>query len=513
MEVCCSGLQRPRRLELQAAIERLRGVWSGSLTVGRTAAVVVDGAPDWAAPKLAVAAAAGIPVVSADWVLDSQAHGFLLSTAAYQLQAPPPARRSSAASTSLVPGAPVEPPSQELPPSQPPVAAPRSPTVEVEVLRGEARPLPRSPLLRSPLLAHSPASARRGAVTPGEPALVLHEQLHDPLLSPASAARQPSITSLADMLASPLGQADGPPDSTGGAAWLPAAPEVYALDATPAGLLRGWGSDVAVTDSEPSCCCSNREGSDAKVAHFLSRAAGGITLMRGTCHGRTPPDSSCSGGSASDGTSIHSSLSGSGFARQPDHPWSAAARAPATGSPAVWPMHLPDAEEEQEQAASAVPASPASCGSRSSGQQAQGGLPNPAAGLQPTPSSALQPTPSTALQQCDAQSGARLRLSEGRLPATTLVRLGPQQLRPASRATLDGIAEQHGTEAGGGPPAVTFHTSVTALPAGGAELAFVAGRCCARPGRLCASRLSCEPACFKLHSITLMLQGMPATAL
>ena len=69
-------------------------------------------------------------------------------------------------------------------------------------------------------------------------------------------------------------------------------------------------------------------------------------------------------------------------------------------------------------------------------------------------------------------------LAEGRLPATTLVRLGPQLHRPPLRSTWEGLLERHGCGSegpSGSLPPVTFHASAEALPEGGTAIDFVAG--------------------------------------
>lgn len=300
MEVTASGVPRPRRSQLAQLVERLRGTWSGALNVGSTAAVVVEGPHaelDWAAPKLMVALQHGIPVVSADWLLDSQAHGFLLSTASYRLEPPPPGRRSSAASTSAAAGPPrpalnaatvnqaaatAFPPAQQQRP-----ATPGSPAaVELEVLRGEAwqprySPLPpqRSPQVAAPTPASKPFVApdelQEGLPSPGVDGPLQHAGRDSPAL-PGSPLQL-------------LGHAESEPESGDhSAAVLP-----FFIPSSSSGDESGFGGSpvwsagspgspdsrvetvgLSVTPSPPSAGTD----SDTKIARFLSRRSVGEQL-------------------------------------------------------------------------------------------------------------------------------------------------------------------------------------------------------------------------------------------
>lgn len=302
MEVTASGVPRPRRNQLAQLVEQLRGTWSGALNVGRTAAVVVEGPEadiDWAAAKLAVALQHGIPVVSADWLLDSQAHGFRLSAAPYRLEPSPLGRRSSAASTSAA--AALSRPAHTaatvnqaaapatLPLTQQNMAAPGSPAaVELEVLRGEA-----AQWRYSPLPPQRSLQAQAAAGTPTSKLLVAPDELQEPPLSPAASsplqyAGRASIALGASPLQLPE-QADGQVESGGhnAAALPPFSPsgsggssgEEAGLGGSPAwsvGLPEPPGgtvetSAIAATPAPPSAGTD----SDTKIARFLSRRSVG----------------------------------------------------------------------------------------------------------------------------------------------------------------------------------------------------------------------------------------------
>lgn len=472
MQVTASGVPKSRRQALQALVERLHGTWSGALQVGATAVVVVEGPlVDWAAPKLAVAAHHGIPIVTSEWLLDSETHGFLLSTAPYCLAPGQQARRSSAASTSLLPAA--------TAPQQPSCAAaaapPASPEVELEALRGEA-PAP-SPLA-PPFLQRSPAAAAgrpggtaatRGHLSPAPDAL--------PQCTPPSPASLPWLSPL-DLDA----RLDAVlPSELGG--------EAEALRGS-SGLNTSAGLEVT-----PMARCAASSGtpppgdtdSSAKVARFLSRAPC-ITLLRGTRLRVPPPPSS---GSGSAGTSIRSSLSGGG-------PAGAAGGSPGcfsigdTGLPAQQLQLESQSDAEAEEGAEepcaeqprwpAVPASPATQLSAAAEHALQ--LPSaraqaPAVGAEP------QLAPPALPRRWRSQSVMRARpaAAHSRLPATTLIRLGPRLQRRLPRSTLEGVAERHGAvAAGGGESAsqraapVPFFESAEARLADGTELRFVAGK-------------------------------------
>lgn len=299
MEVTASGVPRPRRNQLAQLVEQLRGTWSGALNVGRTAAVVVEGPEadiDWAAAKLAVALQHSIPVVSADWLLDSQAHGFLLSAAPYRLEPPPLGRRSSAASTSAA-AAPSRPAHTAatvnqaaapapLPLLQQHMAAPSSPAaVELEVLRCEAAQPRHCPLppQRSP-------QAQAAAGTPTSKPLVVRDELQELLLSPAASCplQYAGRASLA-LGASPLqlpDQADGEAESGGhsAAALPPLSPsgrsgEEAGLCGSPAWSAGspeppGGAADAGAVAVTPARLSTGTD-SDTKIARFLSRRSVG----------------------------------------------------------------------------------------------------------------------------------------------------------------------------------------------------------------------------------------------
>lgn len=523
MEVTASGLPRQRRQELQALVERLRGVWSGALTVGRTAAVVVDAAGpaavDWQAPKLAVARQHGIAVVSSEWLEDSAQHGFLLATRAYQLSPPAPGRRSSAASTSLAGAAPpanpatttatARPAEEQLAPLlAPPLLQLRQPheqhmiqqqrrqadgSPEVERLREARSPL--APLQAPAFLERSPAAASPAAPSSVGPHATVHDKLVEPLPSPAMApdVRSSGGQRLAGLLPSPsplpaLGdEAQLLPASQAGscgpAALLPS-PADSSLSSGPAARAAGGRAagtptsrrDDAVTPVgaaalEGGALRSPSTDSDI-VARFLSRRPC-ITVARGSALPRrhlaaSPSPSPSPSPSSNAGTSIRSSMSSGGS---------------SSGGGALSAAHSP---------AAAVADSPADDGSRW-GQG--GGTPQPdgaterAAGAAATRAGEAQgqgiagglaPTPAPIPAHWLSDSVARMPrgLAEGGLPATTLVRMGPRLQRAPGRSTLQGLAERHGGgEGGSDPPAASFYASATALPEGGAELQFVAGEC------------------------------------
>lgn len=501
MEVTASGLSRQRRKELQELVERLHGTWSGALTVGRTAAVVVPmpgAAPvDWLAPKLAVARQHGIAVVSSEWLEDSAQHGFLLATARYQLSPPPPGRRSSANSTSLAGAAPAPTaattaaaalPAQEQQVAPPPPLQhqeqrqqqqqecqqqepPCSP--EVERLRA-ARP-PLAPLQAPPFLERSPAAA--SAVSP--PSVGLHaaalDDLCEPLPSPATAPDLRSSAKLAGLLPSPLpllalgeeaglsplSQAGscGPavllpspaslPGSAlgrvgGRAAGTPASQRSEQVTPVGAAALDGGGLRSPSTDSDI-------------VARFMSRMPY-ITVARGSALPRR--HLAAASPSSSDGTSIRSSpSSGRGRAMSvADSPAECVADSPADGcsrwSEGGGALQLEGASAR----AAGTPVAEAA------GEGASGGV---------------QPTHGPVPPQWQTESVVRMRaLADGGLPATTLVRLGALLQRPPARSTLQGLQERHGGGEEGGelePPHASFYASATALPEGGAELRFEAG--------------------------------------
>lgn len=492
-----SGLPRQRRNELQAVVQRLRGAWSGALTVGRCDAVVVAGAGavDWQAPKLVVARLHGIPVVASEWLEDSLQRGFLLATAPYELLPPAPARRSSAASTSLATGCPaaltsaaaaaaavlMAPPevlqnTQQQQQQQQRAVAPGSP--EVELMRDA--PQPQSPL--APLfLERSPAAASplpsASKQLPAAPVV-----LQDPLLLPASVSAQHRSSlqldspwpspgachnplpaqlspdevdhgSPADLLPSPLSTASQQNGSTGPlAGGLPGSSSRVGRAAGTPHSMQG----EAVTPVGAAAMGGSRSpastDSDTVVARFMSRFSC-ITVARGgatTCPSLSSPTAN------SVGTSICSSL-GSSVGGMAESPVIYSPCSMCGSSPAL------QTREEQEGAAGA-PAAPAQEPEGSKG----GAI---AAGLQPSPSSAQR--------HWHAQSVMRMRrsLREG-LPTTTLVRLGPLLQRPPTRSTLEGLAERHSDGDADGelaPPPATFHASAAARPAGGSELQFVAG--------------------------------------
>lgn len=473
MEVTASGVPKPRRQQLQALVERLRGSWSGALTVGRTAAVIVEGPIlDWEAPKLAVAQRHGIPLVSTEWLLDSAAHGFLLATGAYELEPPPAARRSSAASTSL---AATGPPSASAtcaaaaPPRSPhhPVVAQqaaerRAASPEVERLRGEARLLQPSPL--APLLLERSAGPASPAWPTGSPAgtkaaplAVAHDTLQDLPPSPASPGGPVSMGSARRVTSSAAfsGLLQQSNCASGGSAAVPSPRWLTgsgkgspaALEATPVSCTSSDGSNGSAAGSPVEQ--DRRTDSDTKVARFL-RLQPWVTLRRGSQHVRRfmRPDSI-----SSKGTSIRSSPVGTD----------------AGGSPGSCDGGTPQpfTQVEADGAAEQPDKQPAAALSLQQEQRRRG----------------LQPTPPSILRRWYTLSVARMQPSmvEGRLPATTLIRLGPQQEQQPGASTLEGIAERHcggalGAEAVRQLPQLSFHSSAEALLEGGEELRFTAGR-------------------------------------
>lgn len=303
MEVTASGVPRTRRSQLAQLVERLRGTWSGALNVGLTAAVIVEGPQaelDWAAPKLVVALQHGIPVVSADWLLYSQAHGFLLSTERYRLEPPPPRRRSSAASTSAAAGAPRptntaatvnQADAAAAPPTQlERSAVPGSPAaVELEVLRGEAMQPRHSPLPPQ-------RSQQAAAPTPTSKPLVAPDELLEALPSPA--ADIPLQHAGRDSPALPgsplqlLGQAESELESGGHSAAVLSffSPSSSSGDKSGFGGSPAWSAGspgspdsrvktvgLSVTPAPPSAGTD----SDTKIARFLSRRSVGSSWMGG----------------------------------------------------------------------------------------------------------------------------------------------------------------------------------------------------------------------------------------
>lgn len=320
-----SGVPRSRRQEIQKLVERLRGCYAGGLTVGRTAAVIVDGTPDWQQPKLAAAAANDIPVVSADWLDDSALHGFLLCPDKYRLL-PGQSRRSSAASTkascSAAPAAP-SPLASELPEpaarqallepaSMPlPAASPSSP--EVERLRGEGRPpkaSPGAPAFLDPLPGEG-ATPGAACIT-GSPTHVVLRSSHvvpDALDAqlPSPATREPC--GAADLL--PLPSPLAPPGE--GCLPLPAlaSAEAPAEEATPRQApAPGTAGSPALQQAQTD--------SDTMVARFLSRLPQ-VTVARGSCMPRAlASGSKASGGEEASPGGLLGSRNGQGTAERRD---------------------------------------------------------------------------------------------------------------------------------------------------------------------------------------------------
>lgn len=326
MEVTASGMPRARRQEIQKLVERLRGSYAGGLTVGRTAAVVVDGSPDWQQPKLAAAAANNIPVVSAEWLEDSALHGFLLCPINYRLL-PGQSRRSSAASTSAGVSAAPAAPASLLPAGsqQPETAAMKAPPVpacslgspEVERLRGEGQPPEGSPwgnafLDALPSDGSTPRAAATGGRGSSAPAMVQKAHVASDVLdaqphSPSS----PAACASADLLPVPSllllpGEGCLPPPAA-------ADVDVHAEEATPqpapaAGAADSPDPQHAQTDS------------DTMIARFLSRMPQ-VTVARGSCLPRwqasgSSASSSCCGGASPGG--LLGSRDGTGAAERRD---------------------------------------------------------------------------------------------------------------------------------------------------------------------------------------------------
>ncbi|PSC71414.1 hypothetical protein C2E20_5305 [Micractinium conductrix] len=190
--------------------------------------------------------------------------------------------------------------------------------------------------------------------------------------------------------------------------------------ATLAGSPHGGSQAPPTADSDSS----------AKVARFLSRLPA-VTLKRGTCMPRRRPFDSPSPLSSQ-------SLAGSGSASRPAG--GAASERRSSGG-ASWLLGRPALRALQVEAEGAQleRQQPAACGVDKTEQ--------------------------------------RPSLAEGsRLPATTLVQLGPRLRRPPPhRATLQGCAEMHSSGAIADLPPLSFHASAVALPEEGGELEFVAG--------------------------------------
>lgn len=212
-----------------------------------------------------------------------------------------------------------------------------------------------------------------------------------------------------------------------------------------------------------------------------------VTLARGSCLPRRCMLSDSSSSSSSDGTSICSSLSGSGSGSA--ERMEGARQYSRRVGPAAYGMipcstELPwDGEAGgQDDLASAVPPSP--CSDASFGQRPGGARAGSTAAVHSPGGTAAGAVQS----QQHSQNLLRMEppVAQGGLPATTLVRLGPQLHRPPLQSTWEGLMEQHGCGSCGseGPGCgVTFHASAEALPEGGAAIEFVAG------GPLCLLRL------------------------
>lgn len=318
MEVTVSGMVRARRQEIKEQVERLRGCYAGGLTVGQTAAVVVDGMPDWLQPKLAAAAANDIPVVSVDWLEDSALHGFLLCPSNYRLL-PGQSRRSSVASTnagvSAAPAAPASllPASLQLQPAA--VQALLEPALgllhssgqgspEVERLRGEQRPPEGSPMAAAFVCAenaddrtpHATGSTGPLAQDVLQRLQAAPDALRVQLPSPCSPVMSPGPGLL--RLPTPL----QPP--SGGPLLAPAAADAETQNegATP------QPSDAPGGTASPAQQQAETD-SDTMIARFLSRMPQ-VTVARGSCRPRgLSPDSSV--GSSSCGRASLGCLLGS----------------------------------------------------------------------------------------------------------------------------------------------------------------------------------------------------------
>ncbi|KAL4424443.1 hypothetical protein ABPG77_006381 [Micractinium sp. CCAP 211/92] len=451
MEVTASGVPRSRRQEIQKLVERLRGCYAGGLTVGRTAAVIVDGTPDWQQPKLAAAAANDIPVVPADWLDDSALHGFLLCPDKYRLL-PGQSRRSSAASTkascSAAPAAPsplaselFEPAARQAllePASMPlPAASPSSP--EVERLRGEGRPpkaSPGAPAFLDPLPGEG-ATPGAACIT-GSPTHVVLQSSHvvpDALDAQLPSPAMRAMYDTADLL--PLPSPLAPP----GECCLPlpalASAEAPAEEATPRQVpAPGAAGSPALQQAQSD--------SDTMVARFLSRMPQ-VTVARGSCMPRwLAPRSRASGGGEDSPGSLLGSRDGQGTAERRDS--SRLSSGQAAGA-----AFLP----------------------RPAAQRCAGQLGNEAAAV----ADEAQDFPSR-----DGGHGwacpPDASPAPACLPATTLIRLGAQSRQPPPASSLAGIAELHGGSLAGSSgtgQALLFYESAEALPARGPSCTFVAG--------------------------------------
>lgn len=520
MEVTVSGVPKARRGALRAIVEALHGVYSGELSVGRTAAVVVEGAVDWAAPKLAAAAEHGIPIVSYEWLLDSQANGYLLHFGPYALSAQD-GRRSSAASSSALQrggeqsaatGAAAAPaPAWQLVEGAGNLTAHAATPASAERLRAAVHPLPAdlpgmlhgdSSPERSPAgMSHSDSNVQhQQALAPNFAALALHEQLPSPVsptqrhqASPAAACLHEGCSLLLPLLPDvpeaaaacesskqlqaashgPLqldcetgagGQGSGSPFSQQfPAVDQPGGQHPPGAEAPPAaGLGTQSRQDVAAT---PAVVSAGTD-SDGKVARILSRMTH-VTLARGSClprWQRPPSPDSCEGLKRDRGGSRSSSPLGSLRGRgSAEHP----------GSSRRGSFHVKEIGGHTERDVGSTgkiateqpsPLSVGATGTRCMFQPVVGD------------EEAQQLDEHAQERQVREQQGQKEE-EQGSLPASTLIRLGPQLSHPPSGSTYEEMAARHGGTSFTAEQrrGVTFHDSATALLPGGKDLLFVAG--------------------------------------
>jgi hypothetical protein len=527
MEVTVSGVPKARRGALRAIIEALHGVYSGELSVGRTAAVVVEGAVDWAAPKLAAAAEHGIPIVSYEWLLDSEVNGFLLHVGPYTLSAQD-GRRSSAASSSALQrdreqsdatGAAAAPaPAWQIVEGAGNPTAHAATPASAERLRAAVHPLPDylpgmlhgdSSPARSPAgMSHSDSNLQhQQALVPDFAVLALPSPVSPTQMHQASTAAaclhagcSPLLPLLPDVpeAAAGCGQesskqlpaaSHGPlqldwETAAGGqgsagtssqqfpAADQPGKQHPPGAEAPPAaGLSTQSHQAVAAT---PAVVSAGTD-SDGKVARILSRMTH-VTLARGSClprWQRPPSPDSCeslqrdrggsSAGSGSTGSRSSSplgSLRGRGSAEHPGSNRRGSFHVKEMGGHAER-----DVGSTQKIAAEQPgPLSVGATGTRCMFQPDSGD------------EEAQQLDEHAQERQVRDQQGQKEE-EQGSLPASTLIRLGPQLPRPPSGSIFEEMAARHGGTSFTAEQrrGVTFHDSATALLLGGKELMFVAG--------------------------------------
>ena len=288
-------------------------------------------------------------------------------------------------------------------------------------------------------------------------------------------------------------------------------------------IVSGAGSSDGSSGSGSSSSSNEPAGaetrSDAKVARFLSRLPC-ITLVRGGCMPRLAPGGSS--GSSTAGTGSNGGGCGGAAAAPPD--WrgsnaSSGSSGASQGRPALRCIQLQWEAQEQHTPAVQHPGSVGTASSGGAGCRSSLGCQRctpPGSGMLASsavaPSGAPQPSPLSVPRWWHNGSVMRMRQSRqapGGLPATTLIRLGPQLQRPPPLSTLEGVAERHCAAAGSargsdsgspsspqqgeqqerqrGPLQAAFHASAEALPEWGPEMTFVAGG----PRFACCDRCAC----------------------